>query len=453
MSKGATDAGRRRNTLAPGEGTGQDLYRRAKRIIPGGTQLFSKRPELFLPDQWPAYYSRARGAEVWDLDGRRYLDFTHCGVGTCTLGFADPDVEAAVIAAVQSGSMGTLNAPEEVELAELLIELHPWAEMVRYARTGGEAMAVAVRIARAATGRSAVAVCGYHGWSDWYLAANIADQSNLDGHMLPGLDPTGVPRALSGTAWPFQYNRLDQLRAIVDRVGGDLAAIVMEPRRDVEPEPGFLEAVRRIATERGAVLVFDEVTSAWRMTTGGIHLTMGVTPDIAVFAKAMGNGHPMAAVIGTRAVMEAAQTSFISSAYWTERVGPAAALATIKKHRRLGVAEALIRAGSRLRAGWFAAASDAGLPIAVSGIPPLGGFRFETPESAALTTLFTQEMLARGYLAGTHVYTMLAHSDALIDGYLAAAAEVFRDLAAVSGGDVASRLNGPLKHSGFQRLN
>ncbi len=444
----------RNSKAAPVNGSGQRLYAKACKLIPGGNQLLSKRPELFLPELWPAYYARAEGAEVWDLDNNRYVDFTHCGVGTCTLGYADPEVNAAVVAALQSGSMATLNCPEEVALAELLIELHPWAEMARFGRSGGEAMAIAVRIARAATGRDRVVFCGYHGWSDWYLAANIGDTRKLDGHMLAGLDPAGVPRALQGNVLPFRYNRIDELEQAVAQAGSDLAAVALEPRRDVEPEPGFLQSVKQIAHRAGAVLIFDEITSAWRMTTGGIHLALGVTPDVAVFAKAMSNGYPMAAVIGVRDVMEAAQDTFISSAYWTERVGPAAALATIRKHRHLNVPQHLIAVGERLQAGWQAAAQAAGLRIIVSGIPPLVGFRFGEEEPDALITLFTQEMLDRGFLAASPVYAMLTHSDRLIETYLDTVFDVFMTVAAAQrAGNVHQRLGGPVKHTGFQRLN
>src|SRR5690606_15159947 len=279
----------------------------------------------------------------------------------------DPDVNRAVIAAVEAGSMATLNCPEEVELAELLIELHPWARMVRYTRSGGEAMSVAVRLARAATGRDVIAFCGYHGWHDWYLAANLAEGSSLDGHLLPGLSPAGVPRGLHGTMLPFQYNRPEELRAIV-REHGKLAAILMEPVRNHMPDPGSLEEVRELATAAGAVLIFDEITSAFRLNTGGAHLTFSVTPDVAVLAKGMSNGYPMGAIIGTREVMEAAQTSFISSTYWTERIGPAAAMATIRKHRAANAAAHLVAIGKRVQDGWSAAASAQGLPVEVGGI-------------------------------------------------------------------------------------
>lgn len=438
----------------PITGTGQDLYRHARTLIPGGTQLLSKRPELFLPEQWPAYYEKAKGAEVWDLDGVRYLDFTHCAVGTCVLGFADDDVNAAVIKAVQSGSMSTLNFPQEVELAELLIEIHPWAEMVRYARSGGEAMAIAVRIARAAAGRNKIAFCGYHGWTDWYIAANISDDCNLDEHLLAGLSPSGVPTALGGSALPFRYNRIGELKDIVSEYGDELAAIVMEPHGSIPPEPGFLEQVRSVASSCGAVLVFDEVTSGWRMNTGGIHLTLGVDPDISVFAKGISNGFAMAAIIGRRSVMDAAQDSFISSTYWTEAIGPAAALATIRKHRRENVGQHLIATGRRISEGWLKIAAENGLRLSLHGMPPLTGFDFDAPDSLVLKTYFKQEMLARGFLASSSVYSMLAHTEELVGRYLDAVADVFKLVAESSReGNAQDRLNGPVKHEKFQRLN
>jgi glutamate-1-semialdehyde 2,1-aminomutase len=439
----------------PFSGKGQDLYVEAKRLMPGGTQLLSKRPELFLPDRWPAYYSKAEGCTIWDLDGRRYKDFTQCGVGTTTLGYSDSDVNKAVELAIRAGSMSTLNCPEEVELAELLIELHPWAEMVRYARSGGEAMALAIRIARSATGRDNVAFCGYHGWTDWYLSANILDNSNLDEHMLPNVPPAGVPAALGGTTFPFRYNRLDELKQIAAEQKGNLAAIVMEPRGHSEaPNDGYLEEIRKIANSVGAVLVFDEVTSGWRMNTGGIHMTYGINPDIAVFAKSISNGYAMAAIIGMSSVMEAAQKSFISSSYWTEKIGPVAALATIKKHRRENVPHHIVTAGQRIQNGWAKIGEDCNLPLSVLGVPPLSWFRIENNQRDALTTLFTQEMLRRGFLASHQCYTMLAHTEADIEEYLAAVSEVFDILAAaIADGDVENRLAGPVKHSSLKRLN
>ncbi len=442
----------RTGAIAAG-GRGQELYARARKVIPGGTQLLSKRPEMFLPEEWPSYFSRAEGARIWDLDGTEYLDMSYSGIGACTLGYADPDVNAAVHAAVDAGTMTTLNCPEEFELAELLLELHPWAEMVRYTRGGGDAMSVAVRLARAATGRDRIAFCGYHGWHDWYLAANLGASSHLDGHLLPGLAPTGVPRGLQGTMVPFQYNALEEFRAVVREHGPLLAAIVMEPIRNHAPAPGFLEEIRRTASELGIALIFDEITSGWRLNDGGAHLGFGVTPDVAVFAKGMSNGYPMGAVIGIRGVMEAAQGSFVSSTYWTERIGPVAALATIRKFREREAARHLIAMGSRVQEGWQAAATAHGLELEVGGMAPLGHFAFAHESRQAMRTLFTQCMLDRGFLATGAFYAMYAHTGPAVESYLSAVDAVFGDVArAVEDGSVESQLRGPVAHTGFRRL-
>ena len=434
-------------------GAGQNLYVRAKGLIPGGTQLLSKRPEMFLPDQWPSYYSKAKGVEVWDLDGRRYVDMSYNGIGACVLGAADPDVDGAVKQAIDCGVCSTLNCPEEVALAELLCELHPWADMVRYARSGGEAMAIAVRIARAHTRRDKVAFCGYHGWHDWYLAANLAEEQALDGHLLPGLEPVGVPRGLLGTALPFRYNHLEELEAIVARHRAELAAVIMEPIRDHPPDPGFLLGVRDIASRAGAVFVIDEITAGFRLNTGGAHLLHGVEPDIAVFGKAMSNGYPMAAIVGRGPVMQAAQTTFISSTYWTERIGPVAALATLTKHRRCNVPAHLVHIGSRVQQGWRSAADRAGLPIDVGGIPPLSHFSIPSTDGQAAATLFTQLMLDRGFLAAKGFYATYAHQDSHVDEYLAAVDAAFAVVGPLlKSGTIAKMLKGPAAHSGFKRL-
>lgn len=431
---------------------GQALYQKARKLIPGGTQLLSKRPEMFAPEQWPPYYTKAQGAEITDLDGNTLIDMSICGVGATVLGYADPDVDDAVKAAIDAGSMATLNCPEEVDLAALLVGLHPWADMARFSRSGGEAMAIAVRIARARTSRQVIAFCGYHGWHDWYLSANLADDSTLDGHLLAGLEPRGVPRGLKGLMQPFHYNDAEGLKKIAAEHGANLAAIVMEPVRNV-PEPGFLSAVRQIADETGAVLIFDEITAGFRVNTGGIHLTLGVEPDLAVFAKALGNGYPISAVIGRETVMSAAQDTFISSTAWTERIGSTAALASVRKHRAVNAPAHLIRIGERVMAGWSDAAQSAGINIEISGIPPLAHFAFKVPEPRKVRTLFTQLMLDRGYLAKDAFYAMYAHTDAHIDGFNAACAEAFEIIAsAIKTNQVDDLLRGPDAHAGFQRL-
>lgn len=434
---------------------GQALYLRARQLIPGGTQLLSKRPELLLPEQWPAYYETAKGVRTTDLDGRVYTDMTGCGIGSTILGYADDDVNAAVIDAINRGSMATLNPPEEVELAELLIELHPWADMVRFCRAGGEAMSIAVRIARASTGRDEIAFCGYHGWHDWYLSANLNPDGHdpLGAHLLAGLDPAGVPKGLAGLLHPFNYNALDELEAVAKKRSDRIAAVVMEPVRGSEPEPGFLEGVRALCDRIGAVLIFDEITTGFRKTTGGVHLTLSVKPDIAVFAKAMANGFPMSAIIGIRNIMEAAQSTFISSTAWTERVGPVAALATIRKHRDRNVAHHICNIGDAVKAAWQKAADSAGLEISVSGLPSLAHFSFDYEDAQLMRSLYTQCMLERGFMAIAVCYPMYAHTDEDVAGFAGAAEKSFAIVAeAHDTGQLRAMLKGPVAHSGFARL-
>jgi glutamate-1-semialdehyde 2,1-aminomutase len=433
-------------------GKGQALWQRAKQLIPGGNMLLSKRAEMFLPEHWPAYFSRAKGCRVWDLDGRELIDMSIMGIGTNLLGYGHPEVDSAVAAAVAAGNMSTLNSPEEVWLAERLVELHPWADMARFARTGGEANAIAIRIARAATGRDTVAICGYHGWHDWYLATNLQNASGLEEHLLPGLEPNGVPNALAGTVQPFSFNRLDQLEAIVSNY--DLAAVKMEVQRTQPPDPGFLEGVRKLCSRRGIVLIFDECTSGFRETFGGLHKKYGVEPDMAMFGKALGNGYAITATIGQRSVMEAAQSTFISSTFWTERIGPTAALKTLEVMEREHSWQRVTATGLELRQQWQILADRHGLAITHSGLPALTGFAFQSPKALEYKTLITQEMLKKGYLAATSCYVSLAHTPDVIESYLAALDSVFSLIAECEDGrPVEELLEGPVCHNGFRRLN
>jgi len=435
-------------------GKSQDLYRNeAKKIIPGGTQLLSKRPEMFLPGLWPAYYDKAKGCRIWDLDGNSYIDTSYMGIGACILGYADEDVDEAVKKAVDSGSMTTLNCPEEVQLAQVLCQIHPWAGAVRYARTGGEAMAMAVRIARARTGKDLVLFCGYHGWHDWYLAANLADDKALDGHLLPGLEPKGVPRALKGTAIPFNYNDTKEFLSLLKKYKGKISAVVVEPIRNYFPEKGFLETIRETTEKLGIVLLIDEVSSGWRLNVGGAHLEFGIEPDLAVFAKGISNGYPMATVIGRSKIMDAAQDTFISSTYWTERIGPTAALATIGKLKENNIPEHLENVGRQIQQGWKDLAERHNLKVTVSGIYPLGHFSFEYKNAMVLKTLFTQLMLEKGFLAMTAFYASYAHREDHIEKYLEAVDVAFGFISeAIEKGGPEKHLKGPVCQTGFKRL-
>ena len=432
---------------------GFELYKKAKKIIPGGTQLLSKRPEMFLPDGWPAYYSKCKGINIWDLDNKKYSDFTISGVGACTLGYADTDVDSAAVRALKAGNMCTLNAPEEIELAELLCKLHPWAEMVRYARTGGEAMAIAVRIARTYSGKEKVLFCGYHGWHDWYISANLSESKALDNQLLPGLNSAGVPRGLKDTAIPFNYNEPDSFNLLVDKYAGQIACVVMEPVRNYWPKEGFLENIRKITTERDIPLIFDEITSGFRMTTGGMHLKLNIEPDVSVFAKALGNGYPMAAVIGKAKIMSSAQNTFISSTYWTDRIGPSAAIVTLKKHKKLDVGRHLVKVGTLIRKGWMDLGKKHDLEIKITGIPPLSHWEIIASDNSLVHTAIVYEMLKKGFLTSKAFYSTYAHKEHDVGRYLDALNDALIKLSPyIKSSSIKKIYSGLPAHSGFRRL-
>lgn len=433
-------------------GSGQKLWERSKDLIPGGGMLLSKRSEMFLPGEWPSYYSKAKGISVWDLDGRQFSDFSMMSVGACSLGYGDDVVDEAVVRAITDGVMSTLNSPGEVLLAERLVSLHPWAEMARFARSGGEANAIAVRIARAFSGKDKVAFCGYHGWHDWYLSANLAQDSNLDGHLLPGLSPAGVPRSLEGVTVPFKYNDPESLERLLKT--GDFGVVKMEVTRNFGPETDFLESVRSLCDKYGAVLIFDECTSGFRETFGGIHKKYQIEPDIAMFGKALGNGYAITAVLGRRAIMQSAQASFISSTFWTERIGPVAAIATLDQMESQASWERLPEIGESVKAVWSDVLTRHKLPFIISGIDPLASFSLDLPNWNFLKTLFTQEMMDRGFLASSNFYASTAHDARSISLYREAFESAMQIIASNVSADVSSGLlRGPEAHNGFKRLN
>ena len=434
-------------------GKGQDLYKKAKSLIPGGTMLLSKRPEMFLPDHWPSYYSKAKGCHVWDLDNKKYLDMYIMGIGTNILGYGHEEVDAAVSQVVKNGNMSTLNCPEEVYMAERLVSIHPWADMVRFARTGGEANAMAIRIARAASGRDKVAICGYHGWHDWYLSANHNGSDDLSSHLIPGLSTNGVPKNLKDTVYPFNYNDFEGLLEIVNST--DIGIIKMEVVRNFGPENNFLKKVRNLATKKGIVLIFDECTSGFRETFGGIHKKYNVEPDMAMFGKTIGNGYALTAVVGKRSVMQAAENSFISSTFWTERIGPTAAIATLKVMEETKSWDIITKKGEKIQKLWQEVASENSIKINISGIPALSVYSFNSKDALKYKTYVTQEMLKKGFLASTVFYASVAHKEEHIKLYGEALNEVYRYISKCENGneDINVLLDGPVCHSGFKRLN
>ena len=432
--------------------SGQKLWRRAKKIIPGGNMLLSKRPELYLPGKWPTYFSKASGCEIWDLDGNHFFDISNMGVGTNILGYSNQEVNEAVANAINLGTMSSLNCPEEVYLAEKLVEMHNWANMVRFARSGGEANSIAIRIARASTGRDDVAICGYHGWHDWYLATNLENNSGLEEHLLPGLDSAGVPKALTNTVHPFSFNKYLQLEDIASKY--KLAAVKMEVHRSDPPKIDFLKKIRELCTKKGIVLIFDECTSGFRETFGGIHKKYEVNPDMAMFGKALGNGYPITAVIGKRAIMEAAQTTFISSTFWTDRVGPVAALKTLELMEKEQSWDYITKLGIYLQQQWEEIANLNNLKINLGGLPALANFKIETTKWNKYKTYISQEMMKVGFLSANSCYLSTKHSQKILERYLDELNRVFQKInkAETDEINIDDLLEGEICHDTFRRL-
>ena len=372
---------------------GQKFWKRAKKVIPGGNMLLSKRPEMFAPNIWPSYFEKSQGCKVWDLDGNRFNDMSIMGIGTNILGYGNKEVDKSVEQVLKKGNMSSLNCPEEVLLAEKLVDINPWSHMVKFARSGGEANAIAIRIARGASGKDNVAICGYHGWHDWYLSANLSSKSNLNNHLLPGLETNGVPKTLKNTSFPFEYNNYEYLEKLVNEK--DIGCIKMEVVRNIEPKNNFLQKVRDLATRKGIVLIFDECTSGFRETFGGIYKKYNVEPDMAMFGKALGNGYAITAVVGKMEVMEAAQSSFLSSTFWTERIGPSAALKTLEVMEKTKSWKKISQIGRQIKKKWALIAEENNLEVEISGISALPSFSFKSLNNLKYKTFITQEMLKK----------------------------------------------------------
>jgi len=434
-------------------GMGQKLWKRAKKVIPGGNMLLSKNPEIFLPGKWPTYFSKSKGCKVWDLEGHEYLDMSIMGIGTNILGYNRPEIDEAVKKTIKDGNMSTLNCPEEVYLSERLVSMHPWSSMVKLTRSGGEANAVAVRIARAASGKDKIAICGYHGWHDWYLAANLNKKDELKKYLLPGLKPLGVPKNLLGSTLTFSYNNISELENLIKK-NKDIGIIKMEVSRNIKPKNEFLKKVRELANKNKIILIFDECTSGFRQTFGGLHKLYNVDPDIAIFGKALGNGYAINAVIGRKEIMEFAQSTFISSTFWTERIGPTAALKTLDIMEKEKSWKTITEKGNQVKKKWLQLAKKYNIKIEFFGIPALAGFKIKSKNFLYYKTLITQELLKDSILASNTIYFSTEHSDKNMNRYFKSLEKVFNLIAECENGrDINSLLEGPVSHNTFERLN
>ena len=411
----------------------EELWARALPIIPAGTQTFSKGPTQYVGGVSPKYLQRGEGARVWDVDGNEYLDCAF-GLGAILLGHCYPATTRAVEAQLREAISLTLMHPLEVEVSEALIEAIPSAEMVRFAKNGSDATAGAVRCARAHTGREHVAHCGYHGWQDWYIGCTTRNR--------------GVPKGDIALQHAFVYNDLDSLGRVFAEYPGQVAAVIMEPVQLTEPQGSFLPDVVEMAHSHGALVIFDEIITGFRVALGGAQQHYGVMPDLTCVGKGLGNGLPISAVVGRAEIMREFAEIFFSFTFGGECLSLAAAKATLQELRREPVHEHLWALGRRFRDGCLSLVQELALEdvAEVSGLPPRVMLAFRAAggtDALAVKSLFQQEAIKRGVLYSGQHFMCYAHTDADIDYML----EVYRDAlgilkAAVDARAVEQRLEG-----------
>lgn len=407
------------------------LLERALQTIPLGSQTFSKSLTQYPRGVSPFFIERGAGAEVWDVDGNRYVDYVN-GLCAVTLGYRDPDVDAAVRAQLDSGVTFSLPHRLEMEVAERIVALVPGAEKVRFGKNGSDATSGAVRIARAWTGRDRVAVCGYHGWQDWYIGSTAR-------HL-------GVPDAVRGLTHSFAYNDAASLATLLEAHPGQFAAVMLEPMNVAWPAPGFLEAVRDLARTHGALLVFDETITGFRFSDGGAQQEFGVVPDLSCFGKGLANGFPLSALVGRAELMDVMERVFLSGTFGGETLSLAAARAVLDKLGRDAVTARLRATGADIQARVAALIErhGCGAFLSVAGHPTWSFLLFRDVGGHSLweiKTLFFQEVFARGLLTlGTHNIS-LAHDAAAVAHLESVYDAVFPMLAAaVAEGDIRRHL-------------
>ena len=432
-------------------GSGQKLYNQARKIIPNGSLLFSKRQENFLPNAWPAYYSKAKGCQIWDLDGKKYIDICSMGVGTNILGYANKEVDNAVIENIKKSNMSTFLCEEELTLIERLSKLHPGLTMGRLCRTGGEASAVAIRIARSFTKSDKIAFCGYHGWHDWYLSSNLNKKSSLDTHLMNNLDTSGVNKKLKNTSYAFNYNDYGYLENLV--IKKNIRIIIMEVIRNIKPKDNFLKKVRLLCDKYKCILIFDECTSGFREKLGGIYKKYNIKPDILILGKALGNGYAINALLGKREIIYKTKNSFISSTFWTERSGPTAALKVIEIMKRDKTQKFIMSQGKKIKKFWIDMSLKYSLNMEISGLDALCKFSFNK-NNDKIRTFITQEMLKKKILATNTVYLSIDHKDNVLDEYFDKIEGVFKRLSNTNlESDIERLLEHPVINSDFRRSN
>jgi glutamate-1-semialdehyde aminotransferase len=429
---------------------GQKYLDKAKKIIPGGNQLLSKRSELFLPKLWPNYYKKAKGCVIWDLNNKPYYDFAGMGVTACTLGYSNNKINSAINSAVKSGSLTTLNALEEYDLAKIFLNIHKWASMAKFCKSGGEACLTAIRIARAYSKKEKIAFCGYHGWHDWYISANLENKKNLNNQLLPGLKTEGVSKSFKGSIFPFNYNDIESLKKILKKK--EIGIIIMEPMRSSLPKNNFLNEVRKLANKYKCILIFDEITSGFHDHYGGVHLKLNVIPDIAIFGKSIANGYPISAIIGKKKIMNKSQDSFISSTMWTDKIGFVASIKTLQYMKKNKVQTKIVKIGKSIKKFWEKSCQKHNVKIVISGQNSMPYISFGYNNNLEISTFFTQEMLKKGFLASNLVSVTEAYNDQILEKYKKNFDLVMHKISNILKKNKKFPLMGPIKHSTFKRL-
>jgi len=403
------------------------LWNKALEKIPSGNSFLSKNPIRYKSKNWPEYYSKSKGSTVWDLNGKKYYDFAFMGVGTNILGYTNYQVDNAVIKKIKDGNMSTLNCPEEVIFATKLLKLHPWAKMAKFAKTGAEANAIAIRLSRAFNKKNKIIICGYHGWHDWYLSAKYSKNNYLDTHLFPSLKTEGVPTFLKKQIYSTRYNDFESLKKIIGK-DQDISCIIMEVERDQKPKKGYLESIKKICKENDICLIFDECTTGFREVNGGIHLKYGINPDIAMFGKAIGNGYSITSIIGKKSIMMKANKSFISSTFWSERIGFVAGISTLKEMNRIKSWKIISKKGRKIKKLLFSIAKKNKLNIKFKGLDALIKFELINPKIEDYVSFITKEMLKKGFLATNSIYVSISHSEHLIKKYIKEMDKIFKKL-------------------------
>ena len=428
---------------------GIKLYKKAKKIIPGGTMLFSKKPELYSSENWPAYYKKAKGCYVWDLNGKKFLDMLFL-VGTNTLGYSNKHVDNQVIKFIKKSNMSSLSAPEEVQLAKKILRLHPWADQARFTRGGGEANATLIRIARASTKKQNIAFCGYHGWHDWYLSSNLNNKKNLDNHLMSNLKSQGVMKNLKDSCFPFNYNELHNIKNLIKK--HNIGIINIDFTRNYNPQNDFLKKIRALCNKKNIILIFDECTSGFRENLGGKHLKFKVNPDLAMFGKAIGNGYAINAIIGKRKYMKNAEKTFISSTFWTERVGSVAALSTIKYMEKNKTFKKIIAQGKKIKNKWKELSIKYKIDLDIISMDSIPIFLFKTNHEIKKKFIIN-EMLKEGILASNIIYVSISHTDEILKYYFRKLDKIFHKLSIISKQNLEKEANKSLLLSHFKRMN